>query len=237
MKTEEPKDVRNNEKSRSRESEIREGRIWLIDRYDGTGEKREEWTTRGEIWKNKNVLPIPQKPQGRHSYCTQKCNRPPISSPSLTPRLSTLSNSLVICLFIFYPLHLCLLPLALLLLPSTFLSSSLKPTSSFLSISHTIWKCSSLVAQTHFKCTSPPFAAACHSRCLSNMFILHLCLSFTSLLSISLPPELSLSRSCLSSDAALILASFPSYKCTPPMHACTQIHTRTHTLDRCTDVV
>ncbi len=64
----------------------------------------------------------------------------------------------------------------------------------FLSIFHTISKCSSLVAQTFFRCTaSPLLAAVCHSHCLSAVIcshlIPHLCLSFTSLLSIFLPPR------------------------------------------------
>lgn len=100
----------------------------------------------------------------------------------------------------------------------------------FLSIFHTISKCSSLVVQTYFRCTSSPplLAAVCHSYCLSNTFSFYPpLLSFLHLTSVHLSPPwaLTLSWSCLSSDVALILASLPSYK-----HATHSTYAHVHTL-------
>lgn len=153
---------------------------------DGTHEKREERKTQREVFiKKKNF------PNSSETSRTTLLLHTEMQSP--THQLSqSYSTSSSFKLTGNLPFH--LLPLAP--LPSS-------PGSPSPSIYFSLFKASSSsfslslapsenVALLWLKHTSnvllPPFAAACHSHCLSNMFILHLCLSFTSLLSIFLPP-------------------------------------------------
>lgn len=192
----------------------------------GGGDKRAERPIL--IFRFFHVLP---KPEVWHSYCTKECNRPLIIFPP------PFSNTLAMYLFD--------LPL-LAPFPSSCLSSSPSinllfspslPSLLLLSlyIIHTISKCNSLVAQTLFQMyflSPPPLAAVCHSHCLSAVicshFILYLCLSFNSLLSIFLPP----SSFCLAlvSPVMQLWSSPHSQLQTHSLDA--HVHTYTH-FDRC----